>query len=118
MSVGDNPELVASGIGTTKKDAKKAAADNLLKMCGIDQSKIRESENEVKKVISFCHKSFSIMKGSLIELSEVIDLDFQRQQLSLPCSHFVMLKGCTDLPKSYENLCCRLAEILSLPTKI
>ena len=64
MSVGDNAELVASGTGTTKKDAKKAAADNLLKVCGIDQSKIRESENEVKKVIIFSQVVFSMTECS------------------------------------------------------
>ncbi|XP_065063514.1 double-stranded RNA-binding protein Staufen homolog 2-like [Rhopilema esculentum] len=49
VSVGDNPELVATGIGSTKKEAKQKAADNLLKVLGIDQKKIREAENEVKK---------------------------------------------------------------------
>ena len=47
--MGNSEELVASGVGSTKKEAKRNAADALLKICGIDQEKIRESENEVKK---------------------------------------------------------------------
>ena len=84
MSVGDNPELVASGTGATKKDAKKAAADNLLKVCGIDQSKIRESENEVKKVVSFFSSRFQNV-SALIELSKVNGLDCQNEQVSFHC---------------------------------
>jgi len=49
VSIGNSEELVATGIGSTKKEAKRNAADALLKICGIDQEKIRESENEVKK---------------------------------------------------------------------
>ena len=66
MSVGDNPELVATGIGSTKKEAKQKAADNLLKVLGIDQKKIREAENEVKKVCA--HFMAIALMGNILYL--------------------------------------------------
>eukprot|EP00794_Sanderia_malayensis_P011938 gene11938-13174_t len=47
--LGNTNEFVATGLGSTKKEAKMRAAENLLKICGIDRQELRESENEIKK---------------------------------------------------------------------